>query len=571
MFSLSWWAKLVLLTIVMSSFLVAKVHTFEGVLNSHISQNIRLNIACDDEIKEVIVNDKKVNISKVMSIYPNKYEDWEYGYIFDVKLQKGGNIIKIVSFNNGGNYSLKIKQVLGVFDYILLFLLIGLPIVTLLYKFYFILIDKLKSGFNFNLTYLIIFGAIFLRIAYFLTYEYSLFQHDFPSHTDYIRFFAQNFEIAPPHKLIQAPQQPLYYIIAGSIYVFLANFNLSESEIFYFISLFSVILSIIAIIYAYKTLKLITNEKFIINIALGFLAFTPSFIYMSARINNDVLNMVLAIISLYYIIKSYKSHFTTNFYLAMIFTTLLFFTKLSSVSIVLTFFILLTLAYMNNYKTALLKSRIYIFSIVGVFILGLTLFRVYLPIENEFRFVNSGIFAGQEIGVMDINYFFSFNLSKLIELAQSFSYETRSDLVRRSFFTYQYGTMLFGEFDYRHFFTKNPFLKLLIQLIDLIAVIFVAGLISFFLNFLKQSTLIKTLSIILILNLILIIKFAFDYPSICNTDFRYFTPSFLIIGLFIAIGLNHLSNIATFIKKIVIILISILFILEITFTSSTLL
>ena len=76
--------------------------------------------------------------------------------------------------------------------------------------------------------------GIVLRLIYFFTYEYTLFQHDFPSHTDYISFFAHYFEIAPPDKFIQGPQQPLYYIITGSIYAFFEYLNYSEKEIFYF-------------------------------------------------------------------------------------------------------------------------------------------------------------------------------------------------------------------------------------------------------------------------------------------------------------------------------------------------
>lgn len=544
-----------------------KIHIFEVKINSHIPQEVKLNIASDDRLQEIQINSERF-IIKDDNKYNYNYRVWKYGDFFNINLQSGENILKIVSLNKSGNYSLNIKQKITIFDYILIFIFIIYPLVTLLYKFYLVILDKSKEGFfkdYLNLSYIIIFMGILLRLTYFFTYEYSLFQHDFPSHTDYIRFFANYFEIAPPDKLIQAPQQPLYHTLAGMIYAFLNYLNFTEEKIFYVLTLLSLTLSAISLIFAYKTLKLITESKFITNITLGFLAFTPSLIYMSSRINNDILNMTLAILALYYIIKSSKSYFENYFFTALLFTTLIFFTKLSSVIIVLLFFTLLTLTYMDNKKTELLKSRIYIFGLVGVFILGLTLLRVYLPVEGEFKFVNSGIFKGQEIGVMDINYFFSFNLSKLIELAQSYSYESKSDLVRHSFFTYQYGTMLFGEFSYNYLFQKSDFLKLLIQLIQALGVIFVVGLVVFFIKFLKQKLLIKTLALAFLINIALLIKFAYDYPSICNSDFRYYSPSFFIIGLLIAIGLNHLSNIADFLRKIIIFLVSSLFILEIIF------
>jgi len=59
---------------------------------------------------------------------------------------------------------------------------------------------------------------------------------------------------------------------------------------------------------------------------------------MSARINNDVLVSALSVVSMFYIVKSYLNGFKNSFFTALLFTTLLFLTKISTATVELLFF-----------------------------------------------------------------------------------------------------------------------------------------------------------------------------------------------------------------------------------------
>ncbi|MCK4907950.1 MAG: hypothetical protein KAS64_10380, partial [Spirochaetes bacterium] len=78
-----------------------------------------------------------------------------------------------------------------------------------------------------------------------------------------------------------------------------------------------------------------------------------------------------------------------------------------------------------------------------------------------------------------------------------------------------------------------------------------------------QPVFIRYLFIVIMVNLILIINFSLMYPSACNTDFRYFIPSFAVISLIIAFGLDFLRQRFIKIKKTVNLSLIALFSLEI--------
>jgi hypothetical protein len=376
-----------------------------------------------------------------------------------------------------------------------------------------------------------------------------LFQHDWHGHIELIKYLAQNYSIpAVPNKGWEYPQQPLYYIITAFIYK-VSNGNLE------YIGYFSILCSTLFLIYSYKLLNIVTKNRYTIYIALLFLSFTPSLIYMSARINNDVLVMALSTISIYYIVKSYINYFKKHFFTALVFTTLLFLTKISTATIELLFFILLLLN--REYK-----SQRYIFGVVGVFILSITLWHLYHPLMEKFYFVNSAKYPKQTIEALDRGYFLSFHIIELFK--QSFSYVFGSNEVRFSLPTYQFGTMLFGEFDYKYFIQKDPNIILLMRSIIALSFIYIIGLFSYIIFIYRENLIQKLLFGVFLLNLILIIKFIIDYPSICNSDFRYFVGSWVIIGYIFAKGLTHLFF-NRYIKYFILSITAILSILEIWF------
>jgi len=554
-------------------------HIFEGFIYSKIDQRARVNLVVDDFLKNFILNGVELFDDKK---FKERHLNYKYGDFLDLDLKKGKNSFKIVSFNKSAYYSFFIKQAYSYFDFFIIFLTIFVPIFTVVF---YALANFLKKKFyrnepicnfmKFDLAIFIVLLAIVLRVFYLYDNGVYSFQHDFTAHVEYIKFFAQYFEIPPPHKALEFPQQPLYYMLAGYIYYIADSFNFNSKEILYILSSFSILLSSVAMIFAYKFLKLftkeLTNGRFILLSSLSFIAFTPSIIYLSTRINNDSLNMALAVVSLYFITKAYKSEFLENFYKALFFAVMLFFTKISSATMMLFFLILLLYIYINKLKeqkySGAILNRLYFFGFVSFIILGVTILRVYLPVEGEFRFVESYKYPKQTLDDLSLSYFLSFNFSDLLAYAQSYVYDTQGDKVRHSFLTYQYGTMLFGEFNYSKFVDVNPFLKPLMQLVYIFATVLILGFVLFWIRFKKFTVFTKILISIWVVNLILVLKFIFAYPSICNTDFRYYTPSFLVLGVIFSMGLAEIIK-YPILKKLTIFMLSTLAILEIVFIVS---
>ena len=101
--------------------------------------------------------------------------------------------------------------------------------------------------------------------------------------------------------------------------------------------------------------------------------------------------------------------------------------------------------------------------------------------------------------------------------------------------------MLIGEFDYSPYLHKISEFKLAIWLLFAFGFIYILGFFSYLHTLWKTKGVHRVLFATLILNFILILKFVVTYPAICNTDFRYFVPSFLIIAYVFAQGLVHMS------------------------------
>jgi hypothetical protein len=122
------------------------------------------------------------------------------------------------------------------------------------------------------------------------------------------------------------------------------------------------------------------------------------------------------------------------------------------------------------------------------------------------------------------------------------SYVFGEDSIRYSFLTYQYGTMFFGEFDYSYFLQRSQPLQFVMQAVLFLGLLYLLGFLIFIWNLNKVSRLQLLLFTTFLLNFLLILKFIFTYPAICNTDFRYFVTSFPLIAWFMAHGLFLLKK-----------------------------
>ncbi len=539
------------------------------IIYSHIQQSTQFHLKT--EADNFICNGHSITLDKKIATDYFYHGDREVS----VQLLRGENHCHSAVLND----VLKIGQKITYSEFLILFLLLAVPVVYLLFFPFILLIDRIKllleskNNTNKHLTSsvniadngllitkliaFIILTGFLLRIVYFEKFGILSFQHDWQGHIDFILYMAQNWDLPIPSQGWEYPQQPLYYLISAGLYSLFVQMGLTSNEAVYSLGYISLVYSFIFLIYSYRFLCLLISNQWVLAAAMAFLALTPSIVFISARINNDSLVIMLSAMSLFYIVRSYLTDFKQGFVSAIICTSLLFLTKVSAASVELLFFVLLIIVYYrsNNALDKLKnKQNLLVFSLLGLFLLSFTLLRVYIPLENSFHMVNGAAFPGQELKLPYVEYFSSFNIKELIRSGQSYVFG--NDMIRHSFITYQYGTLFFGEFDYIDFVIKNSNLSMVMQSIYSLGLVYLFGFISYCIYLYRESTLKQMLFMVVVINFILIIKFLISYPSVCNTDFRYFVSSFPIIAFVLAQGFEHL-----FYHKIIKIIISILLIL----------
>jgi hypothetical protein len=389
------------------------------------------------------------------------------------------------------------------------------------------------------LTILII--GILTRLIYCYSFGYQDYQHDSESHKLYIQFIADNLNLPRVDKGLEYPQQPFYYIIAGIIYRFLNNFSVAKDSIFKSLVWISTFSSIGTLIFTYFLTQKITKKTWVQSFVIGLMAFTPAFLYQAGMISNDPLLVFFASGAFFFLINFTENNQTKNIVLAIICASLAAFTKISGG--ILFFIILLFLFYKLNTKchSKKLYLRLIIITFLsGLLCLGLFLYRAYLPDVGKFRFIESYAWKGQETNPTDLSYFFKFNFVKFLKVGESYVFGDEN--IAKTFPTFLYGSFLFGEYSYKNISDTYPFIKILMQLIILLGLLFPLGIIVNFFFIGKWSPIDYMPSFGVIINLILIIFLIYKYPSVCNSDFRYFSPIFLGLLSLSSNGLSRLNE-----------------------------
>jgi len=541
-------------------------------VHSYIPQEVKLHIqAKRNELKQITCNSQKFSFPQRERLwFERKSEE------LVITLTQGKNICKVQTQKNIKSFHINVKRKWNYVEFMVLFVLLGLPMISLLFKGFTWLLDRLKSKqyFQSSIVYsaqkiplyiwVIIFFGMLIRVLYFNKFGITHFQHDWQGHVEFIKYIANYWILPLGEKGLQFPQQPFYYVIMAGIYSVGVKLGLGEMQALHTLGYFALFCSFVFLFYGYKFFMLITESRWVQIVALSFIALTPSLVYMSARINNDVLVMALSVYTLYQSVRSYQTQFQDNFYRALIGVSLLFITKISAAPVEIFLFVLLVLVYIEQEDNKEIKYKLFIFSIVGTLVLGITLLKTYLPIEQTFHMVNSsGGFPGQIIKSLDWSYFSTFNIDTLIN--RGYAYVFGEDSIRYSFLTYQYGTMFFGEFEYDSLIKQHKWLKEVMQIILTFGLIYIIGFLVFIIKLYKAPKLHKFLFLTFGLNFILILKFMLSYSVVCNTDFRYFITSFGLLAFIFSQGLSYISDYQKWLKYFINIMVGVLSIAELLY------
>jgi 4-amino-4-deoxy-L-arabinose transferase-like glycosyltransferase len=195
-----------------------------------------------------------------------------------------------------------------------------------------------------TLTLIIIY---FIAFALTLTFIVPPFESpDEDLHLDYINYLSKYGKLPNQYEDYKNPsvyvgqghQPPLYYILMSSINYIINNgkevkliinhnkkhslFGGTEGKVpnfdyynvnafpdvgtkrmFYLFRIISILFGLVALIYVYKTVKLVFEDKRIILLSLFVAASTPQFVFMNAVINNDSLAIMFMSMVVYYFFR----------------------------------------------------------------------------------------------------------------------------------------------------------------------------------------------------------------------------------------------------------------------------
>lgn len=540
---------------------VKKSYIYRCTLDTRITKDRLISIVADDTIEQIKLNGNLIDLTHHKTKYSQQeLSDYIAGYQFVLPLVAHENSIEVHSFNKGGPYSFNVEVGMLGGEYLLLFILFVVPFMYASYRLFFILLSRFKSlvlnkKWLYALPFIIIFIGVMLRVNLLVNTNNDMYQHDGLGHKEMIEFYAKNgLDFPQPDKALQAPQQPLYYIISSTIYSTSISLGFTQDDAFYAIRSVSVLYAFGTMVVGYFLVLLFTRKRAYVSMFVAFLSLTPSFVFLGARINNDSLNALIGIMILYFTLSYFKHPSQKKFIYLLMLIPIAILTKISSLLFALMLLFVLFLHYFyyakktdRLFNKSVIEQRAFMLSLSVIFVFMLALLKAYIPSLNEFVFVNSGLYSRQILPALDLTYFFSFNWFDLIKEAQSYVFG--KDSIRHSFLTYQYGTMLTSEYTYSQYYTSGSFFKLVTQGIYLFGIIYVIALMAYLVRFKKLTPLKKLLIFPVVINLLLVIKFLSSYWSICNSDFRYYTPIFGAIGLIFVLGTKEILEFAPKLQK----------------------
>lgn len=517
-------------------------------IHSRIPQTVVLHVVVDDELHGLRLNRRTVDLGPLRRRYHQKQlRDWQTGYVIPLSLRAGNNRLHIISRDYGVGHSLRLAQAPQLVDYLVALLCFAFPVLLLILRILLRVLAWRPRLQRIRWPLLLLLTGILLRAGFVLSYGYASYNHDHGRHVEYIKYVARRGSLPQPDKGVEYPQQPLYYLFGGGTYALLTGLGLADQYVLQVLVWISVLLSVLFLMVGYRFAGLITDNRQIRTWIMGFLALTPSFVFIAGRINNDALALPLCALAALSFARFFRENDHRSLLATLVWALLALFSKLSAGIWLGLLFCFLIWQYRRRLSetvpersTRLRQTalRLLLVSLVGVFAAGLIASRAWLPATRELRIVNSGRIAGLTLDKTDLPYFLSFRIGDLISLGQSWSLEKNNQQVRTSFPSYLYGTMFFGEYNYSRMARSRPLFRILMQGCYLLGLMLPLALLGFLIMFKRQLLLLRVLFWSALAALFSVAWFVLRYPSVCNTDFRYLIPVLPVIAALIASGLE---------------------------------
>jgi 4-amino-4-deoxy-L-arabinose transferase-like glycosyltransferase len=392
---------------------------------------------------------------------------------------------------------------------------------------------------------LIILMGFILRLGYGSYTSIFARQHDVgksindSGHIGYIYQIYSKFKL-PSSNTFQFYHPPLHHIIS-------AVFMRINSFFFFFKDIYSLIdkVKILTIFYScsallvlYEIIKELKLSKTVNIIALTILAVHPTFIILSASINNDMLSILFLFIALLYSIRWYKKPSFFNIIMIALSIGLGMMTKLSTAiiaPITAVIFIIKWFSYFRKPQFYKLIPQFIIFAIICIPLGLIYPLRNYLLFGQPLGFVWE--VTNPQLYVGDKSYFVRFIWFPIKDFFYNLWASPGFDY---NIWIYTLKCSVFGEFGYWQGALFAVFLLLfncIVAPISLFAMIYI---------WVKKYNKYQLSKIILtslwIIVMAMFISFNIKYPYGCTMDFRYIVPTLLVGSVFIGMLYEMLGD-----------------------------
>lgn len=322
-----------------------------------------------------------------------------------------------------------------------------LPLVTLalwLFALTLVVLRKKRApAWAWHVTVVILLGIV-IRFVYVLRTPHWIRGHDTDGHIEYIRHLVTNLTLPPPDGGWEFWQPPLYYAVGalwwgmGSLFGFDDKTQLQSLQWMAF--LFSVVTLLIALWIGTTALK----RRELLALWMAPFALLPSLVFLSARINNDVLVVPLTLLCIGLLLRWLKEPRLGVWLLAAFVAGLAILTKNTSLLLLpLAFFLLLLRKWERFWHPV---SHLAIAAVVIALTAGwFSIYRITHNAEQRFLIGNQGTLNSGLAVPNAPDAFLTFNPVAVV--ARPFNNAWSDEARRQYFFEYLYRSAFFGEFD----------------------------------------------------------------------------------------------------------------------------
>ena len=488
-------------------------YTFQANIHKGVFQKLDLTIRADDCVEFLAVDDVPIfqrPCNLCGSCEPSQI-------LLPNDLSPGIHRLTLRVYDFGGLGMVDIKQA-HAFGWIELFIALAGGLVWL----WIIRRSRLPI-----LDWWIVMGALIFVINYHIVTDPWVRQHDVEGHREYITLIQNQHAVPGVADGWETFQPPLYYLLSTTWIKFGAIFTSADS--WRWLQILSGIFYIITVAVAVFSWEIIGLSRTVTRLGLLLFAFLPAHLFLSGRINNDVMLPLWGVLVVLFLMK--YIHQQRLIYLWVISFCLMgaMMTKFSGLPLLLGTVLIL---WLTEYKKE--GRRLRRFLLPCLVILPGLLWQLFWGLRSLDQ---TGIFFYSNAGGLNdalrvengASRYLLFDLRAMLTEIQ---FNPWGGQIRNSLPTTWIVTALFGEFNFNYLhFSLLPFLAPVFGMVCLLA------LIGLFLKRNQENGEASLVSLILVVaHAIFMLIYNWRYPFAPNGDFRLWAPVFFPLAVVWSVG-----------------------------------